>query len=95
MPRNLKQPDRPAQKDPFLGRHLWNKWKHDAAGPEYAQAAFAVFNSCGQVTRRGYLVMMLDMEEKSPGQGSREQMDELERFYYKRGLDLKGRPRIR
>jgi len=85
--------ERPTQRDPFLGRYQWEKWKREAASLEYAEAAMMVLNAAGKVTRQKYLEMMLEMEEKFPGRGWREQMDSLEAFYYKEKMVLKDFPR--
>jgi hypothetical protein len=87
--------DRPKQPTQWVGLKQIERWKREAAKPEYAIPAFKILNSAGKATRQAYLEMMLEMTEKFPGYGWKEQMDELEKFYADRGLSLKELPLIR
>ena len=96
MAKKRDNPEKPSggeRKGASLSRAL-DVWQRNSAGPEYAAASFRVLSSAGKVTRQKYLEMLLDMEENYPGRGWKEQMDELERFYFKYGLKLSERPRL-
>jgi hypothetical protein len=85
---------RPSETPQWVGLAQIEKWKREMASPEYAAASFKILHAAGKVTRQEYLEMMLEMEEKYPGYGWREQMDELEAFYCKYNLALKDYPKI-
>jgi hypothetical protein len=88
--------DRPAQRpDPWVGRELWATWRREAAPSQYAQRAFAVYNSAGHVSRQTYLEMMYDMEKDYPGRGWKEHTEELYAWYFKRNLALRMVPSFR
>lgn len=93
MPR--KPSERPAQTEIRAGLKQLGAWAYLAAGPEYHEAGMAVLGSAGKLTRVAYLEMMLDMETRFPGRGWKEQLDELEVFYFKHGLAIKEFPRSR
>ncbi len=95
--KNQKVPIRPPE--PKVGYSVtaqqWAQWRREAASPEYCAEAMKVIRLAGKVTRQAYLEAMLAMEEKHPGVGWKEQMDDLERFYHKYKLPLKDYPRMR
>ncbi len=64
------------------------RWKRDTAKPEYGLPAIKIWNSIGKVTRQEYLESMLEMEEKFPGRGWKEAVDDLEKFYFDNNLPL-------
>ena len=89
-------PRKPTDKDPQpkkpKGESLRiaiNVWHKNVAGPEYHAAASNVLRACGNVSRERYLELFLEMEEKYPARGWKEQMDELYKFYRDKGLNLK------
>lgn len=94
MPKKSKT-ERPQQKrQPYVHQEEWNRWKREAASPEYVAASFEVIFTAGKLTRQGFLEMMLNMDELHPGSGWCEQMNELEALYCKYNLALKELPRI-
>ena len=93
MAKRANKPDRPLKSEHWVGLGEWGRWKREVADPVYYRAAMEVLNSAGKVTRQKYLEMLLEMEEKYPGRGWRQQMDELEAFCFKHGLALKEFPR--
>lgn len=95
MARQRNNADRPPQRQQKIYREDWERWKREAAKPNYAIPAFKILKSAGKVTRQRYLEMMLEMEERFPGRGWHEQMDELEAYYHKHNLPLKDFPLIR
>jgi hypothetical protein len=78
----------------WVGLHQLDKWKRDAASPEYAAAAFKILNSAGKISRQKYLEAMLDMDLKFPGHGWGSQVDELAKFYNLNQLELQKLPRV-
>ena len=84
---------RPGDASAGIGRGQWEYWKRKAAPTEYVEASLKLLNSAGKMTRQAYLEQFLEVEEKYPGRGWKEQMDELEAFYFKQGLSLKEFPR--
>lgn len=95
MPRQPKSESERRGSDPEISRRAFAKWKREAAGEEYFAEALAVLKQAGKVSRRAYLELMFEMEEKYPGRGWRDQIDELEAFYFKYKLELKEHPRMR
>jgi len=95
MAKRANKSDRPLKSEHWVGVGEWERWKREAAGPAYAEAAQTVLNAAGKVTRQVYLEMILQMDSLYPGRGWREQMDDLEAFYFKHELSIKEFPRSR
>jgi len=89
MAKRANKSDRPLKSEHWVGVGEWERWKRDAAGLGYAEAAQAVLNAAGKATRQVYLEMMLQMDSLYPCRGWREQMDDLEAFYFKHELSIK------
>ncbi len=87
--------DRPRQFQPWIGLGQIDRWRRDAAPPNYAARGFAILNSAGNITRQQYLEMMYDMERDYPGHGWQDQGAELYAWYGKRKLNLKDLPAFR
>ena len=87
MPTKPRQRPRERVEQP-LNKDI-HQWRYEAAKIEYVLQSMAILNAAQTATRQEYLEMLLDMDEKYPGRGWREVMNELDKFYCDRGLSLK------